>query len=62
MWTPDGLVSALVEAQNQGHLGELKPHFFSFGGLLQTARWAKAVAQGRVTLEASQGFRITPVD
>ncbi len=62
MWTPDGLVSALVEAQNQGHLGELEPHFFSFGGLLQTARWAKAVAQGRVTLEAGQGFRITPLD
>jgi methylenetetrahydrofolate reductase (NADH) len=62
MWTPDGLVSALVEAQSKGHLGELKPHFFSFGGLLQTARWAKAVAQGRVTLEAGQGFRTTPTD
>jgi methylenetetrahydrofolate reductase (NADPH) len=60
MWTPDGFVRVLVEAQSQGHLGELKPHFFSFGGLLQTARWAKVVAQGRVTLEAGQGFRVTP--
>jgi methylenetetrahydrofolate reductase (NADPH) len=60
MWTPDGLVSALVEAQPKGHLGELKPHFFSFGGLTQTARWATAVAQGRMTLAAGRGFRATP--
>ena len=57
MWTPDALVSALVEAHNKGHLGELKSHFFSFDGLLQTARWATGVAQGRVRLEAGQGFR-----
>jgi methylenetetrahydrofolate reductase (NADPH) len=50
MWTPDSFVSALAQAQAGGDLGELKPHFFSFGGLLQTARWIEAVAQGRVTL------------
>ena len=60
MWTPDTLVRALAEARSEGHLGELKPHFFSFGGLLPTARWAQAVAQGRLTLAADQGFRIMP--
>jgi methylenetetrahydrofolate reductase (NADH) len=60
MWTPDELVGALVAARSGGHLGEIKPHFFSFGGLLQTARWANAVAQGRLTLASGQGFRVDP--
>jgi methylenetetrahydrofolate reductase (NADPH) len=60
VWAPDGLVGALAQAQGSGALGTLKPHFFSFGGLLPTARWAKAVAQGRVTLGAGQGFRVDP--
>jgi methylenetetrahydrofolate reductase (NADPH) len=59
-WTPDGLVSALVAAQSNRRLGELQPHFFSFGGLLQTARWADAVAHGRLALEAGLGFRVAP--
>jgi methylenetetrahydrofolate reductase (NADPH) len=52
LWTPDSFVSALARAQNQDQeeLGALKPHFFSFGGLLQTARWVEAVAAGRITL------------
>jgi methylenetetrahydrofolate reductase (NADPH) len=54
MWTPDEFVRAV--AAHGGHLGEIKPHFFSFGGLLQTARWASAVAQGRITL-AGDGFQ-----
>ncbi len=57
---PDGFVSALAQARGSGALGALKPHFFSFGGLLPTARWAEAVAQGRVTLESGQGFRVDP--
>jgi len=60
MWTPDTFLSALAEAQDKGHLGALKPHFFSFGGLLATARWAQSVAHGRVTLQPGQGFRIDP--
>jgi len=60
MWSPDELVRALAQAQREGHLGEIKPHFFSFGGLLQTARWAQAVAQGSVTLDSGQGFRVDP--
>jgi methylenetetrahydrofolate reductase (NADPH) len=48
MWTPDSFVRAL--AQNEEELGEFRLHFFSFGGLLKTARWIEAVAQGRVEL------------
>ncbi len=42
------------------HLGEVAPHFFSFGGLLRTARWAEAVAQRRIALEAGEGFQVEP--
>jgi methylenetetrahydrofolate reductase (NADPH) len=60
MWTPGEFVSSIVEAQDKNHLGELKLHFFAFGGLLQTARWARAVAQGQITFEPGQGFKIKP--
>ncbi|HEY6254971.1 MAG TPA: methylenetetrahydrofolate reductase [Xanthobacteraceae bacterium] len=40
MWTPGTQVGALAEAHREGQLGALAPHFFSFGGLLPTARWA----------------------
>jgi methylenetetrahydrofolate reductase (NADPH) len=35
-------------------------HFFSFGGLGATARWARAVADGRVTIKGEAGFRVAP--
>jgi methylenetetrahydrofolate reductase (NADPH) len=58
MSAPDALVRALAGARADGHLGEIAPHFFSFGGLLRTARWAEAVAQRRIALEAGEGFRV----
>lgn len=33
-------------------------HFFSFGGLLRTARWLRAVQQGRFDLTEDGGFRV----
>jgi methylenetetrahydrofolate reductase (NADPH) len=54
--TPDALVRALALAQ----LGQIKPHFFSFGGLARAARWAEAVAERRITLETGDGFRVEP--
>jgi methylenetetrahydrofolate reductase (NADPH) len=60
MSAPDALVRALAGARADGHLGEIAPHFFSFGGLLRTARWAEAVAQRRIALEAGEGFRVEP--
>jgi len=57
MSAPDGLLRALAEAR--ADLGDVAPHFFSFGGLARTARWAQAVAERRVTLEGD-GFRVEP--
>jgi methylenetetrahydrofolate reductase (NADPH) len=60
MSAPDALVRALVQARAERHLGEIAPHFFSFGGVARTARWAEAVAQGRIALEGGEGFRVEP--
>lgn len=54
MATPDDLVRALADAAPVG----VSPHFFSFGGLPATGRWARAVADGRITLESDGGFRV----
>lgn len=60
MTTPDALVQALALAHSDRHLGVVKPHFFAFGGLAGTARWATAVTERRIALEAGQGFRVEP--
>jgi methylenetetrahydrofolate reductase (NADPH) len=54
MTTPDDLVRALAETAPTG----VVPHFFSFGGIPPTSRWALAVANGQVALEAGGGFRV----
>jgi methylenetetrahydrofolate reductase (NADPH) len=60
MSAPDALIEALAQAHADGHLGVVKPHFFAFGGVVRTARWATAAAERRVTLEVGQGFRVEP--
>jgi len=60
MSAPDALIEALARAHAGRRLGVVKPHFFSFGGLMRTARWANAVADGRITLETGEGFRVEP--
>ena len=54
MTTPDDLVRALAEAAPAG----VTPHVFSFGGVRATARWARAVAGGRIALKADGGFLV----
>jgi hypothetical protein len=54
MATPDDLVRALAEAAPVG----AAPHFFSFGGIAATSRWARAVADGNIVLDAEGGFRV----
>ena len=44
--TPDDIVKMLAEATASGELGEVSPHFYSFGGFSATARWASGVASG----------------
>ena len=56
MNTPDDLVRALAEAAPVN----VVPHFFSFGGIAATGRWARTVADGLITLEAGGGFRVEP--
>jgi methylenetetrahydrofolate reductase (NADPH) len=59
MSAPDALVRALADARAAGHLGDVGLHFYSFGGLAATARWAAAAAAGRITLDAD-GFQVAP--
>ena len=58
MSAPDALLRAI--AKHNGRLGDVTPHFFSFGGIPATARWASAVAAGRFTLDGADGFQVTP--
>ena len=53
---PDDLVRALAEAAPS----RVSAHFFSFGGLPATARWAQAVADGRIALQGAGGFTVAP--
>jgi len=54
---PDGIIRALIEVNRDGELGDIAPHLFSFGGIGATARWAAAVAAGRITL-GHNGFAV----
>lgn len=54
MTTPDDLIRALADANPIG----VTPHFFSFGGIAATSRWARAVADGNIALDAEGGFRL----
>ncbi|PWT90178.1 MAG: methylenetetrahydrofolate reductase [Proteobacteria bacterium] len=54
MTTPDDLVQALADVASAG----VTPHFFSFGGVRATARWARAVADGSIALKAHGGFLV----
>ncbi|HWM47274.1 MAG TPA: methylenetetrahydrofolate reductase [Xanthobacteraceae bacterium] len=53
--TADPIVRALADMKDQ--LGDVSPHFFSFGGLPATTRWVNAAATGRITL-TSEGFEV----
>ena len=53
--TADPIVRALAELEDK--LGNIHPHFFSFGGLPATARWVGAVATGRIKM-TKEGFDV----
>jgi len=56
MTTPDDIIRALAEVAPVN----VVPHFFSFGGIPATSRWARAVADGHVALDSHGGFRVGP--
>jgi methylenetetrahydrofolate reductase (NADPH) len=55
---PDGIIRQLAELD--GQLGNVAAHFFSFGGLGATARWAAAAAADRIVLDRAEGFGVEP--
>ncbi len=57
---PDAIIRALTTARSTDALGDVAPHFFTFGGLGATGRWAAVVAAGRIALDRSDGFRVEP--
>jgi methylenetetrahydrofolate reductase (NADPH) len=52
--TADPIVRALAALDR---LGDINPHFFSFGGLPETVRWVAAAASSRIKLNKN-GFEI----
>jgi methylenetetrahydrofolate reductase (NADPH) len=57
---PDAIIRALVAARSGAQLGDVAPHFFTFGGLGATARWTAAVTAGHIGLDRAGGFRVDP--
>jgi methylenetetrahydrofolate reductase (NADPH) len=55
---PDGIIRQLAETGER--LGNVAAHFFSFGGIGKTARWAAAAAAGRIALDRADGFGVEP--
>ena len=53
---PDDLIRTLADAAPS----HVSVHFFSFGGVGATARWAQAVADGRIALDGMTGFTVAP--
>jgi methylenetetrahydrofolate reductase (NADPH) len=56
---PDAIVRALASENAAGTLGVAGVHFFSFGGVAATSKWAAHAAQGRISLEGD-GFTVEP--
>ncbi len=54
---PDSIVRALAGENAAGTLGAVAVHFFSFGGVAATSKWAAHAAQRRFTLEG-HGFSV----
>ncbi|MFZ5693504.1 MAG: methylenetetrahydrofolate reductase [Pseudomonadota bacterium] len=56
---PDSIVRALAAENATGALGNVAVHYFSFGGVAATSKWAAHAAQGRIVLEGD-GFSVEP--
>jgi len=58
MSAPDDLIRTFALDSHRERLGDIALHFFSFGGIPTTAKWATAVSQGRIVLDSSDGFSV----
>lgn len=52
---PDPIIKALALAESVRNDATIKPHLFSFGGLIETANWLSAVARGKFVM-SQDGF------
>jgi len=61
---PDEMVAAIARHRAANPQSRLrKIHFFAFGGVVKTARWANAVVSGRFVLNSqATGFRVEDVN
>ena len=61
---PDEMVTALARHKGVNPQSRFKKvHFFAFGGVVKTARWANAVISGRFVLNSqATGFRVEDVN
>ncbi len=62
---PDEMVTASRAYTGRAHPHSRfkKVHFFAFGGVVKTARWANAVISGRFVLNSqATGFRVEDVN
>jgi methylenetetrahydrofolate reductase (NADPH) len=61
---PDEMVTALARHKSSNPQSRFKKvHFFAFGGVVKTARWANAVISGRFVLNSqATGFRVEDVN
>jgi len=55
---PDDIIRGIADAGER--LGDISAHFFSFGGIGATARWAAAATAGRFVLDRADGFQVEP--
>ncbi len=56
---PDPIVRSLADDNAAGSLGQVAAHFFSFGGVAATSKWAAHAAQGKITFDG-EGFTVEP--
>jgi methylenetetrahydrofolate reductase (NADPH) len=53
---PDPIIRTLAGAVAAGHINNVTPHLFAFGGIGATAKWAQPAIAGRIRLNADRGF------
>ena len=56
---PDPIVRSLADENASGALGQISAHFFSFGGVAATSKWAAHAAAGKITFDG-EGFTVEP--
>jgi methylenetetrahydrofolate reductase (NADPH) len=59
MLTPDPIICRFAQAAENGDFADVEAHLFSFGGVVETARWLNAVQRGCLALEHGRGFRVS---